>query len=129
MPRISFALVPLVAVLAVRSDAAADESSPVVVEALGPKAVRIELSEGHTKPCDSNETKRLFVGWIQPGTRWTTTVGSHCVCMRHTFDNFPNTNWSGSHLFCSTRSKYRPGPDPTIRIAFSSTQGSTEQPQ
>ena len=73
---------------------------PVFVRQSGPKAVQIEVAAGRVGPCDSAYNAPLFKGWVDAGRtiRFMSPYG--CVCYRHTYDDFPQVNWSPSTVTC-----------------------------
>lgn len=94
--------------------------APVVVTQRGPARVRVQVSEGLTRPCDSSEDKMLFDGWLAHGETFRGAIEGDCVCIRHTRDTFPNADWTTPGLACRPRTcvgkRCVPASDPTIRI-------------
>jgi hypothetical protein len=64
-------------------------------------AVRLQvaLSPSGAKPCDSSDNGILYDGMIDPGEDVTLSVGPGPICVRHTYDDFPGSNWGPSVLW------------------------------
>ena len=82
------------------ADAQSIALMPVYVQQVGPKAVQIEVAAGRVGPCDSAYNARLFHGWVEPGRTLRVLSPYGCVCYRHTYDDFPQVNWSPSTVTC-----------------------------
>ncbi len=99
----------------------ADEPGLVVVTSTSNVAVRVQLSEGLTAPCDSANNRMLLDGRLAPGATFRAAIGGDCVCIRSTSAAFPNSDWSTPGLKCRRRvcrnRVCRPAPDPTIYLA------------
>ncbi len=110
---------------------AADETSPVLLFAHGPKAILVEVASGVTMPCDASTNRLLYRGWLAPDTVLRTSSPSATICFRQTYDDFPEANWSTPRLVrplpqCSA-ARRRSGPctevaDPTIRVEVHSVE-------
>ena len=100
----------------------ANESATVVVAMAGNAEVRVQVSEGLTKPCDSENNRLLFDGRLKPGESFRTTIASDCICVRHTSAAFRRVDWTMSGLACRRRICQgricRPAPDPTIYVSL-----------
>ena len=82
-------------VAAVPADAGADFPVYVVVAGHGP--IRVRLAAGPVTPCDSDENRMLFDGWLGVGTyRWATYTD--LVCFQHTSGALRKQNWSAPQL-------------------------------
>jgi hypothetical protein len=92
------ALVLLAAATA--GDAGAGASMPVALYQAGPKSVRVEIAGGRVGPCDSSYNVPLFSGWVDAGQTVHVKSPYGCVCYRHTYDDFPQVNWSPSTVTC-----------------------------
>lgn len=73
---------------------------PVFVHQTGPKAIQVEVAAGRVGPCDSNYNARLFKGRVEAGQTLRLMTPYGCVCYRHTYDDFPEINWSPSTVTC-----------------------------
>jgi hypothetical protein len=73
---------------------------PVYLDQLGPKAIQVEIAAGRVGPCDSSYNARLFHGWVEGGRRIRVMSPYGCVCYRHTYDDFPQVNWSPATVTC-----------------------------
>jgi hypothetical protein len=73
---------------------------PVFVQQSGPKAVQVEVAAGRVGPCDSSYNVRLFKEWMDAGRTVRLMSPYGCVCYRHTYDDFPQINWSPSTVVC-----------------------------
>lgn len=108
---------------------AGDAPEPVVVTSTGPKAMRARVAVGTVLPCSSPSNTILFDGPLAPGQVATLQTDASCVCVEHTFDDFPDKNWSAPETVCrptvctgAGRSHAcRPAADPTIRVSLSSS--------
>ena len=100
----------------------ASESAPVIVSMGGAAELRVQVSEGLTKPCDSENNRLLFDGRLKPGESFRTTIASDCICVRHTSAAFRRVDWTMSGLACRRRICQgricRPAPDPTIYVSL-----------
>ena len=110
----------LAVVLMVSSPLAADEPAPVVITIRGDRAVRVLVSEGLTRPCESRENRPMFDRLMGPGEVARASIGSDCICIQHTSPSFPSSDWATPGLVCRPRvcrgRVCRPAPDPTIRV-------------
>jgi hypothetical protein len=73
---------------------------PVYVQQAGPKAIQVEVAAGRVGPCDSSYNAQLFHGWVDAGRTLRLMSPYGCVCYRHTYDDFPQVNWSPSTVTC-----------------------------
>ncbi|MET0591713.1 MAG: hypothetical protein ABW133_03375 [Polyangiaceae bacterium] len=73
---------------------------PVYLQQAGPKAIQVEVAAGRVGPCDSSYNVPLFRGWVDPGRTLRLSTPYGCVCYRHTYDDFPQVNWSPSTVTC-----------------------------
>ena len=100
----------------------ANESAPVIVAMTGNAELRVQVSEGLTKPCDSENNRLLFDGRLKPGESFRTTIAGDCICVRHTSAAFREVDWTMSGLACRRRICQgricRPAPDPTIYVSL-----------
>lgn len=88
-----------------------------------------EFTNGFVYPCTSSMNTLLFEGALAPGQWVTIMTPARVVCVQHTYDNFPDLEWSMGQVaerpvVCrrSGRAKYCwPAPDQTIRVPFWST--------
>jgi hypothetical protein len=105
---------------------------PVIVYSAGPKWMRVRVADftnGFVYPCSSSMNKQLFDGALEPGQRVTMQTSATCVCVQHSYDDFPDLNWSMGQTACRPvvcwgfgKGRYcRPAPDPTIRVTIWST--------
>jgi hypothetical protein len=97
--RISLAMLALLSAMA-GSDVNAGALMPVFVFQGGPKAVQVEVAAGRVGPCDSGYNVPLFKGWVEGGRTLRVLSSYGCVCYRHTYDDFPQVNWSPSTVAC-----------------------------
>lgn len=105
-----------------------DAPRPVIVRSVGPKAMRARVAVGSVFPCSSSSNTQLFDGPLAPGQEIALTTAADCVCVEHTFDDFPEKNWSSSETFCRPvvctgggRTRVcHPAPDPTLRVDLAS---------
>ncbi len=109
--------------LLVATDARADPPAPFVVTANNVKAaVRVQVSEGRTLPCDASANRMLFDGQLPPGEAIQGMIGpeSACICVRSTIEGFSRNGWGSSRLACRpcVGRVCRPAPDPTIRVVL-----------
>jgi hypothetical protein len=122
------------AVLTVASGASATEppALPVLVRSIGPKAIRVRIAaftNGFVFPCSSTSNTELWEGPLEPGQQAGIRTPEGCVCVQHTYEDFPDINWSMGETACRPmvcigwgRARYCwPSPDPTIRVTVSST--------
>ncbi len=123
------ALAPLVCVLCAAAWAfAGDRPQPVVVSALGPKGVELRVATGNVLPCTSSSNTLLYAGPLAAGQELRLETPADCICVEHTFDDFPDKNWSAPETVCRpvvctgagrTRA-CRPAADATIRVSVAS---------
>ena len=121
----SFALVSVVVgvgILVTPRGLRANESAPVVVTMGGTTELRVQISEGITRPCDSANNRPLFDGRLKPGEAFRTSVAGDCICIRHTTSSFPESDWTQSGLACrrrTCRGKFcTSASDPTIYVSL-----------
>jgi hypothetical protein len=63
--------------------------------------VRISaFTNGFVYPCASPENTQLFEGPIEPNQAARVATPAACVCIDHTFDDFPDSDWSTAQTFC-----------------------------
>jgi hypothetical protein len=97
---------------------------PVVVTLQGPKAVQVLVSTGSIYPCDASENKILLKAWMGAGQSVQLYSNVGCVCLQHTYDDFPGVDWSLPRTFCRRGcERRRPctvDPNQTISIAIQS---------
>ena len=72
----------------------------VLVTQQGPKAVQVLVATGSAYPCDASENKILVKAWMQAGQSVQLYSNVGCVCLQHTYDDFPGVNWSLPRTFC-----------------------------
>jgi hypothetical protein len=101
-----------------------DPLLPVIVTSVGPKAMRLRVASGVVGPCSSASNTPLFDGRIAPGQQVILGTTENCVCVEHTYDDFPDSNWSMGQIACHVMTcvgrTCRPNPDPAIRVTVSS---------
>jgi hypothetical protein len=122
--RIPAAIAFLVLLGTAPSALAADSVQPVVVSSIGPTPMRLRVSAGVVGPCSSPSNTPLFDGTIGPGQQIVLGASENCVCVEHTYGDFPDANWSepqiACHVMVCTGRTCRPNPDPAIRVTVSS---------
>ena len=88
------------AVLSLASDAGAGSALVVVsVDAAVPIRVQIALSPQGALPCDSSDNTMVFDGMVEPRAGIALKVDAGTLCVRHTYDDFPESNWGRSELW------------------------------
>src|SRR4051794_15069732 len=93
-------ITPIVIALSLASTSLhARASAPVVVTVRGAE-IRVQVSEGLTRPCDSGNDRMLFDGRLKPGETFRGAITSDCICVRHTSPGFRDVDWSESGLIC-----------------------------
>ena len=109
------------ALTTVSSGLRANESGAVVVTSTSSVALRVQVAEGVTGPCDSGNNRMLLDGPLAPGATFRASIASDCVCIRSTSAAFPKSDWTTSGLKCRPRTcrgrVCRPAPDPTIYLS------------
>jgi hypothetical protein len=130
----SLATMAFVAVLGAAPCLLADgPAQPVVISSVGPKAMRVLVAgftAGFVFPCSSFSNTQLFEGKLEPGQQVARGTADSCICVAHTYDDFPDANWSMGQVACRPMICTRfgrakrcwPNPDPTIRVAISSAR-------
>jgi len=100
------------AALSAGADVAA-RSSPVIVtvDAATPVRVQIALSPHEVLPCDSSDNAIVFDGMVDPRAGLALNIDAGPLCIRHTYDNFPDGDWGTSQLWIR---RY----DATLRIGL-----------
>lgn len=116
------AVVSLGAIVVTTSRGLATEPAPVVITMGGHARLRVQVSEGLTMPCDSQNNRALFDGRLSPGETFRASIGGECVCVRHTTSPFRDVDWTSPGLACRKRvcrgRICRPAPDPAIRVSL-----------
>lgn len=109
-----------------------DPAVAVVITSVGPKEMRVRaagFTNGFVFPCSSSLNTQLFEGPVEPGQQVPLRTADGCVCIEHTYDDFPESNWSVGQVACSRRflcvggrgaRRCWPNPDPAIRVTLSS---------
>jgi hypothetical protein len=72
----------------------------VFIRQAGPKAIQVEVAAGRVGPCDSSYNAPLLKQWVDAGRTVRVMSPYGCVCYRHTYDDFPEVNWSPSTVTC-----------------------------
>ena len=64
-------------------------------------AVRLQVarSPNGAQPCDSSDNEMVYDGMIDPREPLTLSVESGPICVQHTVDDFPGSNWDRSELW------------------------------
>jgi hypothetical protein len=71
----------------------------VTVNATAPIHVQIALSPHHVTPCDASENTMVFDEMVDPRAGIALSVEAGPLCVRHTYDDFPETNWGKPQLW------------------------------
>jgi hypothetical protein len=79
------------------ADANAAADYPVFITVVGHGAVRLRLAAGITAPCDSDENRMLFDGWIGVG-RYEWITGARTICFQHTYGALREADWTESRI-------------------------------
>jgi hypothetical protein len=87
-------------------DAKAAADHPVFVTVVGHGAVRFRLAAGITAPCDSDENRMLFDGWIGVG-RYEWSTGASTICYQHTSGALREVDWSEPRVISTLGSRGR----------------------
>jgi len=66
----------------------------------GPKTIRVRVAAGNVQPCDSGSNRILYDDTLKPNATLDFMVSAGCICVEQTYDDFPDTDWSQSHLEC-----------------------------
>jgi hypothetical protein len=127
-------VVALLGAVLVSTDAAAEgvaEGGWVLqVTSVGPRPIQVEISAGVVAPCDASSDVLLYRGALLPNTAVRVRPVLGGVCVRQTYDNFPDVNWSPSTfhqrpVVCTGAGRARrcrPDPDATLRLIVRSDQ-------
>ncbi len=83
----------LLPVVLFSSDARAAEPVPVYVTVIGEGSIRVLLSAGAIKPCDSLSGKPIFDGWLASGRTYVFSSSEIVVCERHTYGAMRAGDW------------------------------------
>ena len=73
-----------------------------------PIRLQVAFSPVGTTPCDSSDNEMLFDGVVDPKAPLALMIERSPICVRHTFDDFPESNWGRSALW------YRRLPSPMM---------------
>jgi hypothetical protein len=101
-------------------DAPADDrradATAVSVEIRGHGEIRVIVSEGTARPCESSDNHLLFRGHAAAGDaiQLTTRVGS--VCVDHTYGTFRESQWAGGSIWSAGDYGPHPGPQAVLHI-------------
>jgi hypothetical protein len=124
--RLAFAGALLVVAPAAFAADAPPPRRPVIVFSIGPKWMRVRVAaftNGFVYPCSSTLNTQLFEGALEPGQWVAMWSPAECVCVQHSYGDFPDLNWSPSQGYCRSvgcRGRWC-SPDELIRIIISST--------
>jgi len=64
-----------------------------------PVRLQVAFSPFGTTPCDSSDNEMLYDGMLDPKAPVTLMVEQGPFCVRHTLDDFPESNWGRSMLW------------------------------
>jgi hypothetical protein len=120
--RWSTAIAFAVASLSLQGDATA-RPAPVIVTVVATTPIRVQIAFAPTNilPCDSPDNVMLFDGVVDPRVGLALNVDAVQLCVRHTYDDFPEGNWAESRFWTRPGCRRLPcvqGADPTLRIAL-----------
>jgi hypothetical protein len=98
---------------------------PVLVTIDARKPVQVLVATGPTLPCDASENRPLVKGWMQPNQSARAMSTTGCVCVQHTYDDFPDVNWSTAQMVCRRGCpkgvRCTPDPNQTLWIPIRAT--------
>jgi hypothetical protein len=94
------------ALVAVASPADPVRSTPVTVTVVGKGQIRIVVSDGTSKPCDSSDNRKLFDGHAKAGERLDLRSLSGSVCVDHTFGSLRESQWAGASIWSGSGSVF-----------------------
>ncbi len=92
-------MIALATLLGVLSASARIAPLFVTVDARVPVRVQIALSPSHALPCDSSDNTMVFDGMVAPGVGLTLNLEEGPLCVRHAYDDFPESNAGESQLW------------------------------
>jgi hypothetical protein len=90
----------LVASLGARDVAAeAPQKTEVSVAVVGHGSIRLVVSDGATRPCESSNNPILFQGHVRAGDEIKLASSSGSVCVDHTYGAFRESLWAGASVW------------------------------
>jgi hypothetical protein len=109
-------------VLATR-DAPAQEHAPapvaVSVEVKGRGQIRLIVSEGTARPCESADNHLLFSGHARVGDEIKLTTSEGSLCVDHTYGTFRESQWAGAAIWSAGDYGSHPEPHAVLHIPVS----------
>jgi hypothetical protein len=99
-PKICFAACLALASLAA-SSAPADtpRATPVTVSVVGKGHIRLMVSDGMTRPCDSSDNHMLFNERVDAGAEIKLKAATGSVCVDHTYGSLRESQWAGASIW------------------------------
>jgi hypothetical protein len=106
----------------------AEVGRPVFVTSNGPKTVKIRVAAGVVMPCDSMSNEKVYAGPIEANQKLALSTPAECVCVEHTYDDFPVVGWGAAFVVCRRQicvgprwhRQCRPDPKAVINIEIQS---------
>ncbi len=104
---------------------------PWIVVAVGPRPVRVQLSLDTSggSSCGESSERKIADAMVDPKKPLVAVTSAECVCVRHTYDNFPTLNWAPGSVACRPvlcdgrgHRVCRVAPDPTIRVTINGSR-------
>jgi hypothetical protein len=105
----------------VARDAPAQERAvvPVSVSVRGHGQIRLLVSEGTARPCESADNHLLFHGHATVGDEIKLQMSVGSLCVDHTYGAFRESQWAGAAIWSAGDYGPHPGPEAVLRIPVS----------
>ncbi len=94
---------------------------PVSVKVVGHGAIRLIVSDGASRPCDSSNNGPLFNGHVKAGDEIELSSATGSVCVDHTYGSLRDSQWAGGSIW-SGRPTWPGGPEASIHGAVSTDE-------
>jgi hypothetical protein len=73
--------------------------TPVSIDVVGHGTIRLVVSDGAERPCESSDNHILFNGRASAGARIDLTSVTGSVCVDHTYGAFRESQWAGASIW------------------------------
>src|ERR1700722_15402380 len=77
----------------------APRMTPVAVSVVGKGHIRLMVSDGTTRPCDSSDNHMLFNERVDAGAEIKLKSATGSVCVDHTYGSLRESQWAGASIW------------------------------
>lgn len=72
---------------------------PVIVKIVGAGEIRLIVSDGSSRPCESSNNRMLFSDHVKAGDEIKLESSTGSVCVDHTYGEFRESEWAGANIW------------------------------